>query len=184
MYLGIHRRIVLLKYLHGKCEELMTFFVNKELFNEYNSNLLVTLKNLFNSNKAEFIEEVKKVITYDRILCFKYKHLAILPSEILNCNDLDRKNALKKVFVTNMLRQELGFSLLIKKLIESTSCSLEVAVQMASLNPARILGLSQRKGAIGVGKDADLVVLNEKLEVIFTMRAGVELYKDHNQVFV
>lgn len=72
----------------------------------------------------------------------------------------------------------------IKKLIESTSCSLEVAVQMASLNPARILGLSQRKGAIGVGKDADLVVLNEKLEVIFTMRAGVELYKDHNQVFV
>lgn len=95
------------------------FFVNKELFNEYNTNLLFTLKNLFNSNKAEFIEEVKKVITYDRILCFKYKHLAILPSEILNCNDLDQRNALKEVFVTNMLRQELGFSLLIKKLIES-----------------------------------------------------------------
>jgi N-acetylglucosamine-6-phosphate deacetylase len=65
----------------------------------------------------------------------------------------------------------------LKKIMEYTNCPLETAVQMASLNPARILGLSQRKGSIEVGKDADLVVMNDKFEVLFTMREGVEVFK-------
>lgn len=50
--------------------------------------------------------------------------------------------------------------------------SVEEAVQMASSNPARLLGLDGRKGAIVAGCDADLVALNEQLVVTAVMVAG------------
>ncbi len=48
----------------------------------------------------------------------------------------------------------------------------EEAVRMASSNPARLLGLGERKGEIRAGLDADLVVLDEQLAVRATMVAG------------
>ncbi len=50
--------------------------------------------------------------------------------------------------------------------------AVEEAVSMASTNPARLLGLSDRKGAIAVGMDADLVVLDDGLRVRGTMVGG------------
>lgn len=65
----------------------------------------------------------------------------------------------------------------IKNMVKYTKCSLMDAIAMATVTPARVLGLNQQKGTIEVGKDADLVVLNEKLDVMFTMRAGKEIFK-------
>jgi N-acetylglucosamine-6-phosphate deacetylase len=53
--------------------------------------------------------------------------------------------------------------------------SLREAVQMATLNPARRLGLEGKKGVIAPGADADLVVLDEKLHVAGVMTRGVGL---------
>jgi N-acetylglucosamine-6-phosphate deacetylase len=39
------------------------------------------------------------------------------------------------------------------------------AVRMASLNPARVLGLEDRKGSIAAGKDADLALFDERITV-------------------
>ena len=50
--------------------------------------------------------------------------------------------------------------------------SVEEAILMASTNSARLLGLGGRKGEISAGSDADLVVLDESLEVQATMVAG------------
>jgi N-acetylglucosamine-6-phosphate deacetylase len=50
--------------------------------------------------------------------------------------------------------------------------SVEEAVSMASTNPARLLGLDGRKGAIEAGRDADLLVLDDRLAVQATMVAG------------
>jgi N-acetylglucosamine-6-phosphate deacetylase len=50
--------------------------------------------------------------------------------------------------------------------------TVEDAVGMASANPARLLGLEGRKGAIAAGCDADLVVLNEQLAVTAVMVAA------------
>lgn len=47
------------------------------------------------------------------------------------------------------------------------------AVQMATLNPARRLGIHSRKGAIVPGADADLVLLNADLTVSGVMTRGV-----------
>lgn len=64
----------------------------------------------------------------------------------------------------------------VKNMVQFTKCSLADAIYMASLNPARRLGLSGRKGSIAVGKDADLVILNPSFEIIMTMRNGVPVY--------
>jgi N-acetylglucosamine-6-phosphate deacetylase len=46
------------------------------------------------------------------------------------------------------------------------------AVTMGSLNPARVLGIEDRKGSIAAGMDADLVVLDDSLSVRATMVGG------------
>jgi N-acetylglucosamine-6-phosphate deacetylase len=50
------------------------------------------------------------------------------------------------------------------------------AVMLASTNPARLLGLEDRKGAIAPGMDADLTVLDESLRACGTIVAGEWVY--------
>jgi len=64
----------------------------------------------------------------------------------------------------------------IHNMMDYTDCSLEEAIQMASYNPARQIGLLDRKGSIATGKDADLVILNEKNEVELTICRGQIVY--------
>jgi len=56
--------------------------------------------------------------------------------------------------------------------VESMDLSLEDAFRMASLTPATILGVSGRKGSLEVGKDADVVILDEELRVTQTVARG------------
>ncbi len=49
------------------------------------------------------------------------------------------------------------------------------AARVCCETPARLLGLN--KGAISVGKDADLTVLDENLEVVYTIAGGEVIYK-------
>lgn len=66
----------------------------------------------------------------------------------------------------------------LKNMVASTECSLIDALRMASSNPAKVLGLENKKGSIAVGYDADLIVMNPNLEVILTMRAGHVIAKN------
>ncbi len=52
----------------------------------------------------------------------------------------------------------------------------EQAVAMASANPARLLGLADRKGTIAPGMDADLAVLDDSLRACGTIVAGEWVY--------
>jgi N-acetylglucosamine-6-phosphate deacetylase len=49
------------------------------------------------------------------------------------------------------------------------------AIGMLSINPARVLGLEGKKGVIAAGADADLVLLDEKLNVAGVMTRGAGL---------
>jgi N-acetylglucosamine-6-phosphate deacetylase len=53
--------------------------------------------------------------------------------------------------------------------------TVEDAVVLASVNPARLIGLADRKGAIVAGFDADLVALGDDLDVRGTMVGGTWL---------
>lgn len=50
------------------------------------------------------------------------------------------------------------------------------AVQMLTLNPATVLGIEFKKGALRTGADADIVLLNEALEVTQVYARGVPVH--------
>ena len=64
----------------------------------------------------------------------------------------------------------------VANLVRSVGCSLAEAVQMATLNPARLIGVDDRKGSLEHGKDADLVVIDEQVNVYVTMVKGRQVY--------
>lgn len=65
----------------------------------------------------------------------------------------------------------------IRRVLDYTGCTLEEVIRMASWNPAKQLGLLDRKGSLRPGKDADVVVLNERYEVMMTFCRGALAYR-------
>ena len=57
---------------------------------------------------------------------------------------------------------------IVRNVVEWGAASLAEAVRMASTVPARVLGLSDRKGRLAPGFDADLVALDNNLNVAMT----------------
>jgi N-acetylglucosamine-6-phosphate deacetylase len=64
----------------------------------------------------------------------------------------------------------------VKNMISYTGCTLQDIIQMASVNPAKQINVYDRKGSITKGKDADLVVLSDQLEVVMTFCHGKLAY--------
>jgi len=64
----------------------------------------------------------------------------------------------------------------VRNVVEWTGVGVGDACRMASEVPARLLGLAST-GKIAVGRDADLVLLNEALQVTATFRQGRCLYQ-------
>ncbi|HSU78911.1 MAG TPA: N-acetylglucosamine-6-phosphate deacetylase [Candidatus Angelobacter sp.] len=60
----------------------------------------------------------------------------------------------------------------IKNMMTFSETDLQSVVKMASVNPAKQLKVFDRKGSIAVGKDADLVVLDENNQVTLTFCRG------------
>lgn len=60
--------------------------------------------------------------------------------------------------------------------VRQLGSTLPEAAEMASLTPAKVLGIDDRKGSIAVGKDADLVVTDRALNVLMTIREGRMIY--------
>ncbi|MCB9162337.1 MAG: N-acetylglucosamine-6-phosphate deacetylase [Caldilineaceae bacterium] len=61
----------------------------------------------------------------------------------------------------------------VQRAVTLAGVPLETAVHMATLGPARLLGLDGCKGAIAPGMDADLLVLNEDLTLRHVIVGGV-----------
>jgi len=60
----------------------------------------------------------------------------------------------------------------VKNMIDWTGVSMSQAVNMASLNPAQVLGLEGETGSIQAGKTANLAVLDQEFGVIETILHG------------
>lgn len=65
----------------------------------------------------------------------------------------------------------------VKNIIEVLGITLEEAVDMATINPARCLKIEDRKGSIAVGKDADFAIIDKDLNVHYTIRGGKIVYQ-------
>ncbi len=64
------------------------------------------------------------------------------------------------------------FDRLVRTMIQQADVSLIDAVKMASATPARIMGLSESKGSLTIGKDADIVIFDENINIATTIVKG------------
>ena len=58
-------------------------------------------------------------------------------------------------------------------LVEKALVPFNYAINSCTINPAKCLGIDDRKGSLTVGKDADIVVLNDDYSVVQTYCKGV-----------
>jgi N-acetylglucosamine-6-phosphate deacetylase len=71
----------------------------------------------------------------------------------------------------------LKMSSALQNMLAFTGCELSDGLKMVAENPAKALGLFGSKGSIAVGKDADIVVLDEQLNVVLTVCGGKVVFQ-------
>ena len=64
----------------------------------------------------------------------------------------------------------------VRNLLDYTDLPVWEAVNAASLNPARRIGVDERKGSLETGKDADIAIVNENFDVLRTIVGGRSVY--------
>jgi N-acetylglucosamine-6-phosphate deacetylase len=70
----------------------------------------------------------------------------------------------------------LTYNVGLRNLLTVTGEPLSVLWKTASLNPARAIGLADRKGSLEVGKDADMVIVDDAINVYRTVVNGRTVY--------
>lgn len=65
---------------------------------------------------------------------------------------------------------------LVRTMVQIAGCSITDAVRMITENPARIMGISDRKGSLKAGMDADVVIFDEDINVRNTIIEGKIVY--------
>ncbi len=75
-----------------------------------------------------------------------------------------------------LIGTSLSLGQLALKFWQYTKCSFETAINTASLNPARVLHIDNKKGTLEKGKDADIVILDFDYSVWATFVNGKLLY--------
>ncbi|MGN0184640.1 MAG: N-acetylglucosamine-6-phosphate deacetylase [Aristaeellaceae bacterium] len=64
----------------------------------------------------------------------------------------------------------------VRNLLDYTDLPVWEAVNAASLNPAKRIGVDDRKGSLETGKDADIAIVNENFDVLRTIVGGRSVY--------
>lgn len=65
---------------------------------------------------------------------------------------------------------------LVRTMVKTAGCTVCDAVRMMTENPAKVLGIYDRKGSLDPGKDADIVIFNDDIKVTRTIIGGNIIY--------
>lgn len=65
-----------------------------------------------------------------------------------------------------------------KQMFQLPEVTMRDIVRMTAENPAKQLGVWERKGSIEVGKDADILLVNEELDIKYTICRGAIAFKE------
>jgi N-acetylglucosamine-6-phosphate deacetylase len=60
----------------------------------------------------------------------------------------------------------------VANIVNLVGYSLSDALKVAALNPAKLIGVADRKGSLEAGKDADLVIIDDEVNMYLTMVQG------------
>ena len=63
---------------------------------------------------------------------------------------------------------------MVRHLVFDTKLPLDDVLRMSSATPAKLVGIYDRKGSIAVGKDADINLLDARLNIVKTYCKGID----------
>lgn len=66
---------------------------------------------------------------------------------------------------------------LVRNMIRMADVSLLDAILMITNTPARIMGIDHKKGSLSVGKDADIVIFDQNIQIQETIVGGRHVYR-------
>ena len=96
---------------------------------------------------------------------------------IYNGLEYESKNGTARYKDGTLIGAALGLSQLLKKFITFIDCPLDIAIKTVTENPAKLLGIEDKKGTIAAKKDADLVLLDLDHSVHTTIVAGKIIFQ-------
>lgn len=86
------------------------------------------------------------------------------------------KEGIARIATGSLAGSTLTMDKAVRNAIVAAGLSLVETLQMASYNPAQVIGIEKEKGSLEVGKDADILLLDDELRVILTMVKGQIVY--------
>ncbi|EOD00096.1 N-acetylglucosamine-6-phosphate deacetylase [Caldisalinibacter kiritimatiensis] len=66
----------------------------------------------------------------------------------------------------------------VKNILDNTKLNLNEAVKLVTLNPAKVIGIDDKKGSIAIGKNADITVFNKDFNIHLTIVEGNIAYNN------
>ena len=64
----------------------------------------------------------------------------------------------------------------VKNVLDNTDIPVNEVFNMASLNAATAIHCEDRKGSLEAGKDADIIIADENINIIRTIKGGKSIY--------
>jgi N-acetylglucosamine-6-phosphate deacetylase len=77
----------------------------------------------------------------------------------------------------NLTGSAVTLNVALRRLREYAGLPIEEAVRWVSVNPATTLGIEHETGSIGVGKHADIVLMDEECDVKMTFVKGRKVFE-------
>jgi N-acetylglucosamine-6-phosphate deacetylase len=95
---------------------------------------------------------------------------------------LGKQNVIVEKGVCRLESGELAGSTLtmdeaVRNTMKSVGMPLRIALKMATINPAVAISVNKSKGSLEAGKDADIVIIDDKVNVCMTMVKGKVVYE-------
>jgi len=66
----------------------------------------------------------------------------------------------------------------VRNIMRLVETPLQTAVKMATINPAAVVNVDENKGSLESGKDADIVIIDDEINVYLTIVKGKILYRN------
>jgi N-acetylglucosamine-6-phosphate deacetylase len=87
------------------------------------------------------------------------------------------KNKRAKLEDNTLAGSVLNLNYAVYNVYKHTDYSIPQLIQLVTLNPAKVLGLDSIKGSLDIGKDADITVFDEEINIAMTIGKGKILYE-------
>ncbi len=86
------------------------------------------------------------------------------------------KNGVCRLKSGSLAGSTLTMETAIRNTVRAAGLPLQVVLGMATVNPARVIGVDDRKGSLAPGKDADITIIDSEVNVYATIVKGKMVY--------